>query len=251
MPAALPFPDTTDWPAADRRLPRHLSQDEVRRFFEAITSAREQALFSLICLYDLRVGEVPLLQVGDDVPVRLLSFTAGRGNSSVVIEWEISDAVDHAGFHFYREMSGGNRERVSGQLLSGRTRYRVEDTLASAGALNYWLSEVSRSGSIRWYGPRAVAAAAPKLSLSCQSNPFSGVCRVSATLSAPGRLGVSVFDARGSLIVNLMSGHQGIGLVNVSWDARDKRGRPVPAGVYFVRLSTPAGVVSERMVYRR
>jgi len=65
MPAALPFPNTTDWPAADRRLPRYLSQDEARRFFEAIQNSRDQALFSLVYLYGLRVGEVPLLQVGD------------------------------------------------------------------------------------------------------------------------------------------------------------------------------------------
>lgn len=65
MPAPLPFPELSSWPAADRRLPRYLGQDEVRRFFLAITRPRDQALFSLMYLYGLRVGEVSLLQRSD------------------------------------------------------------------------------------------------------------------------------------------------------------------------------------------
>jgi integrase/recombinase XerD len=65
MPSALPFPDPSGWPAADRRLPKYLSQDEVRRFFVGIRKPRDQALFSLIYLYGLRVGEVSLLRRGD------------------------------------------------------------------------------------------------------------------------------------------------------------------------------------------
>lgn len=65
MPTALPFPENPAWPAADRRLPRYLSQDEIGRFFSAITRPRDQALFSLMYLYGLRVGEVSLLRLGD------------------------------------------------------------------------------------------------------------------------------------------------------------------------------------------
>jgi len=48
-----------------RQLPRYLSQLEVQRFFGAITSHRDRALFALIYLYGLRVGEVSLLTRGD------------------------------------------------------------------------------------------------------------------------------------------------------------------------------------------
>ena len=47
------------------RLPRYLTQLEVRAFFDAIEAVRDQALFSLIYHYGLRVGEVALLQRGD------------------------------------------------------------------------------------------------------------------------------------------------------------------------------------------
>ncbi len=48
-----------------RQLPRYLSQPEVQRFFAAITHPRDRALFALIYLYGLRVGEVALLHRGD------------------------------------------------------------------------------------------------------------------------------------------------------------------------------------------
>jgi integrase/recombinase XerD len=50
---------------ASQRLPRYLTQFEVRAFFQAITEPRDRALFALIYHYGLRVGEVALLQRGD------------------------------------------------------------------------------------------------------------------------------------------------------------------------------------------
>jgi integrase len=47
------------------RLPRYLTQLEVRAFFRAIKNPRDRALFALIYHYGLRVGEVALLQRGD------------------------------------------------------------------------------------------------------------------------------------------------------------------------------------------
>jgi len=44
-----------------RQLPRYLTQDQLRRFFAAISSVRDRALFALIYHHALRVGEVALL----------------------------------------------------------------------------------------------------------------------------------------------------------------------------------------------
>ncbi len=47
------------------RLPRYLTQDELRRFFAVIPDSRDQALFALIYHHGLRVGEVALLKRED------------------------------------------------------------------------------------------------------------------------------------------------------------------------------------------
>ncbi len=48
-----------------QRLPRYLTQLELRAFFATIRSLRDRALFALIYHYGLRVGEVALLARGD------------------------------------------------------------------------------------------------------------------------------------------------------------------------------------------
>jgi len=62
-PVIVPFP---------QQPPRYLSQDEVRRFLGVIEIARDRALFALIYMYGLRVGEVSLLSRGD------VDFLRGR-----------------------------------------------------------------------------------------------------------------------------------------------------------------------------
>lgn len=46
-------------------MPRYLSQSQVQRFFASITDVRDRALFALVYLYGLRVGEVALLARSD------------------------------------------------------------------------------------------------------------------------------------------------------------------------------------------
>jgi integrase/recombinase XerD len=46
-------------------LPKYLTQDELKRFFAAIESSRDQALFGLIYHDGLRVGEALMLTVDD------------------------------------------------------------------------------------------------------------------------------------------------------------------------------------------
>ena len=48
-----------------QRLPRPVSEDELRRFFTVIEDARDRAMFVLMLRCGLRIGEVAALQLGD------------------------------------------------------------------------------------------------------------------------------------------------------------------------------------------
>ena len=52
-------------PAFQQRLPRYFTQPQLRAFFARVDGSRDQALFTVIYHYGLRVGEVTLLQRGD------------------------------------------------------------------------------------------------------------------------------------------------------------------------------------------
>lgn len=62
MPAALPFVEPE---FRSPRLPRYLTQEDVRAFLSVIDKPRDKALFAFIYLYALRVGEVALHRRSD------------------------------------------------------------------------------------------------------------------------------------------------------------------------------------------
>ena len=62
---------------------------------------------------------------------------------------------------------------------------------------------------------------------------------------------VVLFNASGRLVRRLHEGDLPAGETTVSWDGRDDAGRKVPAGVYLVKVSTPEGEASGRVVLTR
>lgn len=64
---------------------------------------------------------------------------------------------------------------------------------------------------------------------------------------------LTVFDISGRLIASLVphSQVQTAGLHTVHWNSRDDRGKPVPAGIYFCRLSVAGNSDAERLVVLR
>ena len=62
-----------------------------------------------------------------------------------------------------------------------------------------------------------------------------GICRANVNVSGP--LDVSVFGPSGNLVKSLFSETSAVpGTHLLRWDTTDDGGRPVPAGMYFVRL---------------
>ena len=76
-------------------------------------------------------------------------------------------------------------------------------------------------------------------------NPVSGSAVIPVSVSSSDIQGVSlrIFDLSGRTVADLSSSIGGEGFSNVIWDASD-----VPSGVHFVRLETPSGVTTRRVV---
>jgi flagellar hook assembly protein FlgD len=82
-------------------------------------------------------------------------------------------------------------------------------------------------------------------------NPFGDHTRISFALPSDGAVSLQVFDATGRLVRTLVSSTLPAGPHNVVWEGADEAGRPAPAGLYYYRLSTDAGVVNRSLVLMR
>ncbi len=98
-----------------------------------------------------------------------------------------------------------------------------------------------------------IAGAAPRSLILGRSwpNPFSSETSLAYSLLAPGHVLVTVHDPLGRQVATLVDRLELPGDHAVLWNGRDDSGRELPNGVYFTRLQTPAGAVSERVVRTR
>ncbi len=79
-------------------------------------------------------------------------------------------------------------------------------------------------------------------------NPFRERVRVAWTMASPARVTAGVYDTSGRLVARLAQGRFAAGRHSLTWDGRGADGRPVPAGVYFVRATTGGLVRAWRVV---
>ena len=59
------------------------------------------------------------------------------------------------------------------------------------------------------------------------------------TMSTAGQVTITVFDLSGSIVNVLQRGSQGTGTYTTAWDGRNRGGRAVARGIYFIRVVGP------------
>ncbi|MEZ4649761.1 MAG: T9SS type A sorting domain-containing protein [Candidatus Eisenbacteria bacterium] len=87
--------------------------------------------------------------------------------------------------------------------------------------------------------------------LTARPNPVISSTKFEFQLHTATDVRLTVFDAAGRKVTDLLSTHLPAGLHVIDWNATDTQSNPVPAGVYFYRLQTPNGDRSERLVVVR
>ncbi len=81
----------------------------------------------------------------------------------------------------------------------------------------------------------------PRAGLDVAPNPFVADAAIRFELPASGEAHLRVFDSAGRLVRDLANGELPAGPHALRWDGCDRLGRSVSAGIYLVRLETPAG----------
>jgi hypothetical protein len=78
-------------------------------------------------------------------------------------------------------------------------------------------------------------------------NPFNPSTQFTFELPKDGRVKVGVYDVTGGLVRRIYEGGAQKGTHTFAWNGRDQGGRPVAAGVYFVKLDAEDGAYSQKI----
>jgi hypothetical protein len=98
--------------------------------------------------------------------------------------------------------------------------------------------------------PQGAALIEPRLTRPWP-NPSSGVATVQFALPRAARASVAVLDVQGRGVRTVLDEILTAGEHEVRWDGTDHTGRPLPTGIYFVRLTTCGRTLMSRFVMTR
>lgn len=104
------------------------------------------------------------------------------------------------------------------------------------------------------FGPYAVTVPDTPIGAKVSPNPSNSRARIelsvpgSSRRDAPVPVEVRLVDLQGRTVRVLFSGTLVRGVTPVTWDGRGEAGQQLGAGIYFVRLSTPMGSSTTRIV---
>ncbi len=174
-----------------------------------------------------------------DAAIALLKFDAAAGSDgrAVTLTWKTEPGPDaDVRYRIERAAGSGAFAPTHAGLLD-----RAEYTDHEAGvAARYRLIAVNGLGEEYVLGETAPAAALGSgRALIVTPNPSPGgfvraLYRVSVDFP---ETDLAVYDASGRRVRTLVSGSLPAGLQSATWDGRDGSGRPVSAGIYFLRLT--------------
>ena len=182
------------------------------------------------------------------VPVEGLTFAAFRSGSSAIVRWEVAEGGESRVFRLYRDELGGERERLTTPPFTGKLGYEFVDSTAPAIAVDYWLAEINRTGSIAWHGPMSVGPAVsserPLLS-NVAPNPVITNTRIEYSLPKAEHVRLTVHDVSGRQVAMLKNEDEDAGLHTFDWVPNLTE--RLSAGFYVIRLHA-GGVDAVRKV---
>ena len=79
-------------------------------------------------------------------------------------------------------------------------------------------------------------------------NPFSGDVRIRFLLPTDGRVSVRIYNAAGEAIASLHEGDLNAGYHTFNWNGRNRWGKPVPRGIYFLYVESKAVKFSRKLI---
>ena len=187
-------------------------------------------------------------QVAPPVPVELSSFAASVSQNEVNLVWETATEMNNYGFEV--ERSSDNVSFSTLGFIKGhgttteRQVYSFTDQISLTAKTYYRLRQIDMDGRFEYSKVIEVENTLPASFSLNQNypNPFNPSTRIQFSLPQETQVELSIFDASGNLVENLVSGVKGAGNHEVIWNAASHA-----SGIYFARINAGKFVKNIKM----
>lgn len=181
-------------------------------------------------------------------PVR--GFQAEREDGTVILHWRTQDA-ETMEFVVERSQDGLTFEPIRTiPATSDETAYEYREPAGGAGVAYYRLRQVFAGGAEKLSGMIKIGMGAEQPGgvtlMGNFPNPFSTNTTISYAVTELSQIGLSVWDLSGQPVSQLVDRIQSPGFHETQFDAGE-----LPSGTYFIRLETPSGTKSHKMILMR
>lgn len=211
------------------------------------------------------------------LPVELSSFKTQIHNGQLVLNWVTSSEVDNAGFELWRK----DTEEVSyvkiadyktdenltglGNSSTGKS-YSYIDLSAQYGArYEYLLKDVDYNGKVSVSGKQSVDFVDGGLVKNNENdipnhfsllpnypNPFNGSTQIQFIVDANNagkNVRLTIFDALGRKVKELVNGSFVKGKYTVAWDGKNAAGQTVASGTYIYMFKSATAQAEKKMIF--
>jgi hypothetical protein len=187
-------------------------------------------------------------------PAFLISFSAKRWDGSAIIDCRFIENLGRDRLGIWRQENEGPLDYLGEFSQTDLSHYQFVDHSPPAGQVDYLLQVIAEDGSTQWLGQARLPAASVNAALILEPgrpNPFNPLTTLSYHLPTPGRVRLSIYDARGRHLVELAAQDETAGWHTREWNGTSDTGRAMPSGVYFAKIETPDGVRTRKLLLAR
>ena len=187
-------------------------------------------------------------------PVELTTFSAQLNGEMVDLSWNTTMETNNHGFELQRSFDGGGNWDVFGFVPGRGTtsepwRYTYSDNVTSThrsvGNVKYRLRQLDNDGTESLSPIVDVYLSGTPTTVALYQNypnPFNPVTTISYQITEPGHVTVSVFNALGEQIAQLVDEHKTTGTHQVTMNAE-----ALPSGTYVYQISAGGQTIQKKM----
>ncbi len=188
------------------------------------------------------------------VPVELASFSARVSGNTVALKWLTVSETNNFGFDVERSLDAETFAKIGFVQGHGTTtteqRYEFIDEDVQAGKRYYRLKQIDVDGAFEYSSTLEVDISAPKSFVLAQNypNPFNPATAIQFSVPVASEVNITVYDALGRAIRELVNETYAPGTHSITWDGRDNSGERVASGVYFYAVKAGTFHATRKMI---